>query len=321
MALYLTERDVEHLLTMPEAVTALEETFRRQADGEVINQTRRRLHLPAGTFHTMVAADLGLNTFGMKAYTAFAPKTRFLVLLYNAENGDLLALIEADRLGQMRTGAASGVATQYLARQDRPLRVGIFGAGWQAHSQLPAMCAVRSVQSILVYSRNENHRAAFSAEMTEHLGVPVSPVDRPEAAAEGMDMVITATTAREPVLRGEWLAPGTHVNVVGGNLLSRREVDEETIRRSSVVAVDSIAQARLESGDLLIPYERRLFRWEQAVELSDIVAGRHPGRTDDRQITLFKSTGVALEDIAVATLVYKKALSAHIGTDVPLWKS
>src|SRR5438309_528168 len=145
MALYLTERDVENLLTMPEAVAALDDAFRRQANGDVINQPRRRLHVPEGTYHTMVAADLGLETFGIKAYTSFPPKTRFLVLLYDARNGDLLAMIEADKLGQMRTGAASGVATRYLAQAGRPLRVGIYGTGWQAQAQLEAVCAVREI--------------------------------------------------------------------------------------------------------------------------------------------------------------------------------
>src|SRR5579871_1912250 len=148
MALYLTEKDVERLLTMPEAISALEAAFRRQANGEVLNQPRRRLHLPAGTYHTMIAADLGLDTFAIKAYASFRPKTRFLVLLYEADNGNLLALLEADRLGQMRTGAATGVATRYLASAREALRVGIYGTGWQAQSQLEAVCVARKVESI-----------------------------------------------------------------------------------------------------------------------------------------------------------------------------
>ncbi|HZO87028.1 MAG TPA: ornithine cyclodeaminase family protein [Chthonomonadaceae bacterium] len=319
MALYLTEKDVTQLLTMPEAVRALEAIFRRAANGEAINQPRRRLFMPQGTYHTMVAADLGLRTFGIKTYASFPPQTRFLFLLYDAQNGDLLSLMEADKLGQVRTGAASGVATRYLAKPDGPLRLGIYGTGWQAQSQLEAVAAVREVSGIVVYSRNEAHRAAFCQEMTDRLGLPVTPVSHPEAAAEGQDVVITATSAREPVLRGEWLSPGAHVNAIGSNQLTRREVDEETIRRSAVVVVDSVEQAKGESGDLLVPYERRLFRWEQAVELADVVTGRHPGRTDGQQITLFKSNGIALEDVAVATLVYEKARAANVGVEIPMW--
>lgn len=319
MALYLTERNVEELLTVQEAVKALEDAFRRQGNGEVINQPRRRLHLPEGTYHTMAAADLGLQTFGLKAYTSFRPKTRFLMLLYSAASGDLLALIEADRLGQIRTGAATGVATRHLAIQAQPLRIGIYGTGWQAQTQLEAVCAVREVQAITAYSRDEAKRRAFCERMTAQLGVAVTPAERPETAAEGQDVVITATTSKVPVLRGEWLAPGTHVNAVGSNVLVKREVNEETIRRAALIAVDSLEQAKQESGDLLVPYEMRLFRWEQVVALGDIVAGRHPGRADNWQITLFKSNGIAMWDVAVATLVYKKALVAQVGKDLPMW--
>jgi ornithine cyclodeaminase/alanine dehydrogenase-like protein (mu-crystallin family) len=320
MALFLTENQVAQLLTMPEALAALEDAFRRQAHGDVINQPRRRLHLPEGTYHTMIAADLGLQTFGIKAYASFRPQTRFLFLLYDARSGDLLAMMEADRLGQIRTGAASGVATQYLARQGDALRVGIYGTGWQAQTQLEAVCAARAVQNVVAYSRDASRRAAFCATMTERLGVPVTPAEQPEAAAQGQEIVITATSARDPVLRGEWLSPGAHLNVVGSNMLMKREVDDETIRRSDVLVVDSIEQSKSEAGDLLPPFERRLFRWEQVVELADIVGGRHPGRTDGRQITLFKSNGVALEDVAVATLVFRKALAAGIGVQIPLFQ-
>src|SRR5436190_15231913 len=131
MALFLTEQHVEALLTMDEAISALEESFRARARGDALNQPRRRLHLPHGTYHTMAAADLSLRTFGQKAYASFAPRTRFLFLLYDAANGDLLSIMEADRLGQVRTGAATGVAAKYLARQETGLQVGIYGAGWQ----------------------------------------------------------------------------------------------------------------------------------------------------------------------------------------------
>ncbi len=322
MALYLTEGDVGALLTMPEAIAALEAAFRRQAGGEVVNQPRRRLHLPNGTYHTMIAADLGLQAFGIKAYASFPPKTRFLLLLYSARNGDLLAIMEADKLGQMRTGAASGVATKWLARDpnDGPLRVGIYGTGWQAETQLEAVCAARAVSEIVAYSRAAENRARFCKTMTERLGVPVRPAETSEAACRGLDVVITATSAREPVLRGEWLSPGTHLNIVGSNLLMKREVDDEAVRRADVIVVDSIEQSKLESGDLLAPFERRLFRWEQASELADVVGGRRAGRTRPEQITLFKSNGVALEDMAVACVVYEKAAALGVGQPFPMWQ-
>jgi len=320
MPIYLTESDVERLLTMPEAVAALEGAFARQNQGAVINQPRRRLHLPHGTYHTMTAADMELGLFGIKTYASFRPKTRFLVLLYSAANGDLLAIIEADRLGQIRTGAASGVATQYLARQGNGLRVGIYGTGWQAQSQLQGVCAVRDVRIVVAYGRDAARRADFCTRMAAELGVEVTPAERPEQAAEGQDVVITATTARDPVLMGRWLKPGAHLNVAGSNMLMKREIDDEAVQRSDLLVVDSIEQAKSEAGDLLAPYERRLFRWEQVAELADIVGGRNSGRTHDGEITLFKSNGLALEDVAVAAVVYQKARTEKVGASVSMWQ-
>lgn len=316
MTLYLTEANVTELLTMNEAVEALDSAFKRQAEGLVINQPRRRLHMPNGTFHSMAAADLGLGTYATKVYSSFRPKTRFHVLLYSADNGDLLSIIEADRLGQVRTGAASAIATKYLTDGSNPLSVGIFGTGWQAESQLEAACNVRKVESITAYGRHVERCAAFCDKMSKQLGVPVRPASEPEKAVEGRSVVITATSSKEPVFEGEWLSPGAHVNAVGSNMLIKREIDEATIQRSSLIVVDSVEQAKLESGDLLPAFEKRLFRWEQVIELSEIVSGRHAGRTDTDRITLFKSIGIALEDTAVATLIYNKAVAAGQGKEV-----
>ena len=321
LTIYLTERDVEALLTMPEAISALERAFRSQAQAEAINQPRRRLYMPGGAYHIMAAADLSLHTFGIKTYASFRPKTRFLFLLYSSDNGDLLAIIEADRLGQIRTGAASGVATRFMAKQGAGLKVGIYGSGWQAQSQLEAICAVRDVKAVTVYSRDAAKREAFCAVMSQRLHISVKPAANSEAAAEGQDIVITATSATEPVLRGDRLSPGAHVNAVGSNMLMKREIDETVIQRSHLLVVDSIEQSKLEAGDLLPAFERRLFRWEQVRELHEIVSGQCHGRTDDSQITLFKSNGIALEDVAVATLVYVKALDQKFGTEIPVWQA
>jgi ornithine cyclodeaminase/alanine dehydrogenase-like protein (mu-crystallin family) len=153
--------------------------------------------------------------------------------------------------------------------------------------------------------------------MTARLGIEVTAANAPEEAAENQDIVITATTAREPVLFGKWLAPGAFVAAVGSNMLMKREIDDETITRCSLIIVDSIEQSKIEAGDLLPPFERRLFRWEQVVELKDIVAGTHTGRTDNAQVIVFKSNGLALEDVAVATVVYQKARQTGIGVSLP----
>ncbi len=323
MALYITEAQVDTLVTMPEAIDALESAFFRQGEGAVINQSRRRLHMPDGTFHLMTCADLELQTFSVKLYASYAPKTRFLILLYSAINGDLLAVIEADRLGQIRTGAASAVASKRLVSHDAlatgQIDIGIIGTGWQAESQLEALCAALPVKSITAYGRHVERCSAFADRMTRKLSVVVTPASEPEEAVTGKAIVTTATTSKEPVFEGEWLSPGTHVNAVGSNLLMKREIDIETIRRSGLVIVDSIEQAKQEAGDLIPAFEKGVLRWERVSELNKLVCGEARRESAD-QITLFKSIGIALEDTAVATAVYQRAVEHGVGTLWPMWQ-
>ena len=273
--------------------------------------------MPASQLHVMAAGDKRLGVTGIKVYTASRKGARFLVLLYDGESGDMLAMIEADRLGQMRTGAASGVATKYMAPSDAET-VGIYGTGWQAESQLMAVCGVRKIKSIAAFGRNAERREAFANKMTALLGIEVTPAASAEDAARGRSIVITATSAREPVLKGEWIEPGTHLNVVGSNFLSKAEVDIETIRRASIIAVDSIEQSRLEAGDLMPAIERGVISWESVTELGQIVAGRNPGRTSEDEITIFKSNGIALEDISTALRVYNVARERGVGEQIDL---
>jgi ornithine cyclodeaminase/alanine dehydrogenase-like protein (mu-crystallin family) len=319
MALLLREEHVTELLDIETAIAAVEEVLRDQAEGQATNRPRQRVATPMSQLHVLAAGDKRLGVYGLKVYTASKKGARFLVLLYESNSGDLLAMIEADRLGQMRTGAASGVATKYLARESADT-VGIFGAGWQAESQLMAVCAARQIKSIRTYSRSREHREAFARKMTSLLRVEVTAAESPEDAARGQSIVITATGAREPVLKGEWIEAGTHLNVVGSNFLAKAEVDVETIRRASIVAVDSIEQSKLEAGDLLPAIERGVISWESVSELGRIVAGRDPGRASDDDITLFKSNGIALEDISTALRVYKLAVKRGIGESVDLWR-
>ena len=271
-----------------------------------------------GTLHLLAAALPAQGVLGFKAYTGFRPKTRFMVALYDSKDGRLLALIEADRLGQLRTGAASGLATRYMARPappDRPVVLGCYGAGYQARTQVEAVCAVRPVGRVQVYSPTPDKRERFAAEVGAALSVPTAAVDKPEAAADA-DIIVTATTAREPVLRAEWLAPGVHINAAGANMLLRRELDDSVIRAAGRIAVDSADQARLEASDLIGPWERGLLYWEKLVELRRIAAGQVPGRTTDQEVTVFKSLGIGLEDVAAGALVYRKARVAGLGEEV-----
>jgi ornithine cyclodeaminase/alanine dehydrogenase-like protein (mu-crystallin family) len=253
----------------------------------------------------------------LKSYVALAGKTQFHLHLYSGEESRLVSVMEADKLGQMRTGAASGIATKYMSRKNSG-RVGIFGTGRQARSQLEAVCSVRSIQTVVAYGRDPERREGFCREMTEKLGRGVYPATTPEEAARDMDIVITATTSKEPVLRGEWLAAGTHINAIGSNFLTKQEIDVETVRRCACVVVDSLEQSKLESGDLARAADGEAFYWEDARELGLVVVGEFPGREDDSEITLFKSNGIALEDVALAGRLYKAALAAGLGENLSL---
>jgi ornithine cyclodeaminase/alanine dehydrogenase-like protein (mu-crystallin family) len=320
MPLLLKEQHVTELLDINTAIEAVEEVLRNQAEGSATNRPRYRVAMPASQLHVMAAGDKRLGVCGLKVYTASRKGARFLVLLYDAESGDMLAMIEADRLGQMRTGAASAVATKYMSRESADT-FGVYGTGWQAESQMMAVCAVRQIKSIKVFGRNAERREAFARRMTTLLRTEVTAVTSPEEAARGCSIIVTATSAREPVLKGEWIEAGTHLNVVGSNFLSKAEVDVETIRRASVIAVDSIEQSKIEAGDLMPAIERGVISWESVTELGRIIAGRDPGRTSEDDITLFKSNGIALEDISTALRVYNLARERDIGEQIDLWRT
>jgi alanine dehydrogenase len=317
MALFFDEQQVTELLTMEMAIATVEDALKQQGLGTALNNPRTRVRLPTGQLHMMGAALPTRGVIGYKAYTAFRGKTRFHVMLYSTESGELLAMLQADRLGQMRTGAASGVATKYLARDDVQT-VGIFGTGWQARSQLEAVCAVRHIQSIKAYGRDATRRQTFCTEMSRQLQIPVEPAATPEATVKGTDVVITSTNARDPLFDGNWLEPGAHVNAIGSNALIRREIDDTTVRRSALIVVDSKEQARLECGDLLGVLERGLIHWEQIRELGDVVAGYIPARLQSSDITLFESHGLAIWDLAAGMAVYDAAKAKGIGREVSL---
>ncbi len=318
MPLFITESEVEQLLSVPLCIGALHASFANQAERSVINHPRRRLLLPGGTFHFMEAADLGLGRAAIKTYASYPPKTRFLVLLYDTATGDLLAIIEADRLGQLRTGAATGLATQLLSNDDASA-LAVFGSGWQAETQVLAIATVRKLTEIRVFSRSEEKRAAFASKMETALNTKCVAVESPAAALKGAHIIVTATTSRAPVFDGKDLEYGTHVNAVGSNMLSRAEIDITTVTRAKKIVVDSIEQAKMEAGDLLPAVDARKLRWEEVFELHQIVSGATIGRTGDEEITLFKSIGVALEDVAAASLVFDRAVEAGLGRQMEMW--
>jgi ornithine cyclodeaminase/alanine dehydrogenase-like protein (mu-crystallin family) len=310
--LYLTEDDVRQVLTMEMALEAVEIGLKKVAIDEAVNVPRTRCQTDHSILHVLSAAGKTLGFLGFKAYVTNRRGNRFHFHLYDGKTGEHVSWMQADHLGQVRTGAASGVATKHLARPDAAT-VGIFGSGKQARTQIIAMCKVRSITRIHVFSPNEERRKNFATEMTELCKVDVVPVSTPEEAARNMDIVITATSARDPVLQGDWIGQGTHLNIIGSNFLGKAEVDRATVRKSQRIVVDSKDQARLEAGDLMPAVEEGQVHWADVHELGQIVAGRFVGRENPQQITLFKSLGIGIEDVATAARVYAKAKEAGIG--------
>ncbi|MGB7624227.1 MAG: ornithine cyclodeaminase family protein [Terriglobia bacterium] len=312
MALLLRETEVEQLLDMPTALASVERAFVELGHGRATNLPRARIHQKHGGLNLMGG---GLPTFGVigfKAYTWFTSGSKFMVNLYHSETGELLAIIEADRMGQIRTGAASGIATKWMAREEAT-SVGIFGTGYQAQSQLQAVCAVRKIRRVLAFSRKIERRQAFCKKMEAELKIEVRPAAEARAVVEGSDIIVTATTATEPLFDGDWIGEGAHLNVIGGNSPLRTEVDSTTVLRSDRIVVDSLEQAKVESGEFLKCVERGLMYWEKVKELGSVVTGRFKGRDSGQEITFFKSLGIAVEDLAVGAAVYERALEQKVG--------
>jgi len=313
MALFLREAEVAQLLPMEAVITVVEDAFRQQGLHKAVNRPRHRVASETTVLHVMSAAIPSMGVMGLKAYSSARSGARFLAMLYSTTTGELLAVMEADTLGQLRTGAASAVATKYLARPNAGV-VGIIGTGWQARSQLVAMSKVRPVALVQVYSRNATRRSAFAEEMIQELGAEVATAESAQEAVDGSDIVITATTSRDPVLRGAWLQAGMHINAIGANWAYKREVDTDVVRRAARIIVDDLEQAKIEAGDLLGPIEEGLLDWTGIAELGQLVVGTVTGRTDEAQITLFESQGIALEDVATMKLAFDRAKAAGIGS-------
>lgn len=321
MTLLLAEADVRSLLTMPVAIEVVEDSLRQQGRGELILHPRRRIKLPDNALlHYMAAADPIHGYIGMKLYTVSHGGARFVVPLFRSTTGEMAALIEADALGQIRTGAASGVATKYLANAQAG-SVGIIGTGYQARTQLEAVAAVRRLTRVRAFGRDAERRAKFCREMSERVGLSVEAAKSSEDAVRGADIVITATSATQVVLEGAWLHPGMHINAMGANWPQKRELDAAAVAHANLIAADSVEQSKMEAGDLILAFGDELSRWNDVEELGSIVAGQAPGRTSPEQITLFKSNGIATWDLAAAARVYEMAVARGVGKPIPLWQS
>jgi ornithine cyclodeaminase/alanine dehydrogenase-like protein (mu-crystallin family) len=309
LPLYLTEAEVGELLTPADALDAAEGCFRRLAAGAIENVPRRRLRLEGGAFAVMSAVDRELGLAGVKTYTWLEGGTPFVVVLFDTDGAELAAVIEADKLGQLRTGAASGVAAKYLARPGAA-SLGVIGCGWQARSQVAAIReAAPRIERVVAYCRSEERLGEFCRE------VGAEPGESHRDAAD-QDVVVTATTSRDPVLRGEWLRPGALVCAIGANDPRHRELDNVVLERAAFVCCDSVEQSRLESGDLIEPVEAGVLDWLEVHELQEVVAGELPGRQADEDIVLFKSNGLAAWDVAIGAAALERARERGVGTQV-----
>jgi len=316
MPLFLNESDVSQLLTMPVALEAVEYAHRELALGRGVDLPRQRTRLPQTTLHILQGALLALDAIGYKAYTSNRSGVRFLVHLFSASTGMLRAVIEADRLGMMRTGAASGVATRWLARPDAEV-AGVFGAGWQAEGHVEALCAVRPLRRVKVFARNAERLSAFCVRLSERVGIDVVPAASAEDAVRGSDIVSTVSTSPTPLFDAAWLSPGTHINAAGSNSLIRRELGEDVLKRCTTIMVDSVSTALGEAGDLLPALEKGRLHARQLIELGDVIVGRHAGRYGDAEITLFESQGMAIQDLAVAVRLESLAHERGLGVALP----
>lgn len=315
--LYLTEDEVGRLLSMEDAIREVEAALRDLGAGKAENRPRQRVRGAHAILNVMPASWPARGYYGYKDYSISREGVHFWFHLFDGNTGELVAVLQANGMGQRRTGAASGVATKFLARRDAAV-VGLAGTGFQAESQLQALCAVRPVTAVRCTSRDAGRRKAFAERMGKMLGVDVVAVDSGERAVRGADIVVAATSSSTPVVQGAWLDSGVHVNAMGANRADARELDNEVLRGTTFVAADSTEQARLEAGDLIQPVRDGILRWDRVHEISEVVSGRVTGRCAEEDRTLFKSLGIALEDVAVAAFVYERARKEGMGKESAL---
>jgi alanine dehydrogenase len=317
MALLLRESDVEQLLTMRDTLDLIERVHREYSTGKAIDVPRERTRVPKAGLHILQGAVPSAGIFGYKAYTSSREGVRFLVYGFSAERGNLDVIVEADRLGMMRTGAAGGVAAKYLARQDAKV-AGVFGAGWQAEGQIEALALVRKLERVKVWSRTADKLKKFCDRMQSKLGIEVVPAASANDAVTGSDIVVTITTSATPVFSGELVTPGMHINAAGSNSLLRQEIDEATLRKCDVIVVDSRPSAVKEAGDLLPLLEKGRTHAGAFTELGEVIAGTRAGRTTPEQVTLFESQGMAIQDLAIAEHLLGLARARGMGSEVKI---
>ncbi|MBN1930492.1 MAG: ornithine cyclodeaminase family protein [Desulfobacterales bacterium] len=317
MALFLREEEVKQIITMQMTVDAVEDVMKEYAIGQAFNIPRERTRIQKGALHILQGAVESHGVFGYKAYTSTKEGNRFLVYLYNCVRGNLEAIVEADYMGMLRTGATNGVAANWMSRKNAQV-VGMFGAGRQADGQLEALCCVRKIKKAKIIDLKIDRLKEFCKKNEEKLGIEVIPCLEPEAVVRGSDIITTITTSSKPLFSHEWVEGGIHINAAGSNALIRTELEEKTIRNADIVAVDAKDVAVKECGDLLPLLEKGRIHWNQIKELGEIIVGKTLGRENDRQVTLFESHGMGIQDLIIAARVVAAAKEKGLGTEIAI---
>lgn len=314
---YLNEKDVQQLLDMQILLETTKQSLVDRALHKAVDIPRERIYSPEGIQHMLQASSKAIGYTGFKYYYTRPTGKSFYVHLISIETGKLTAIVEAIWLSMMRTGAASGVATQYLANEDASI-VGQIGSGHQSIGQLEAVCAVRKIKEARVYSRTREKLEAYCSKMSGKLGIPVTPAASAEAAVRGAHVLNVITKSATPTIKGEWLEPGVHINAAGSNALSRAEIDDATVKRCDLITVDSRGTARKECGDLISSFEKGVIQWDYLTEVGDIYAGKVQGRTARQQITLYESHGMGIQDLYASAKALDLARARGIGTQLPV---
>lgn len=328
--LVLHEEDVSELVAAADAVRHLTEMLRSMAAGNVVNIPRRRAHAPGFMLHSLSAVDHQLARAAWKQYTTTHQAARFHVGLYDVRSGALLALMQANRLGQLRTGAMSAVAAQHLAPPDGPGTIAVIGCGWQAESQLECMASVAPSSTFRVFCRSADHRRKFAESMSQRLDREVVSADSAEGCVRGAQTLITITTAREPVVQESWLADCRLILAAGSNQTRNAELPASVVRLARRIVVDDIEGCRNEAGDLIraaTELARPEDLWLRVESLASVLASTNestsssmhsPPSAQTPQRVLFKSVGMAASDLALASLVYDRACERNVGTRIDL---
>ena len=310
--LFISESEISKITNMQMALDCIEDAFQAFSRGEIYNFPRYRLPTSEGKYNFMSASWIKKGFAANKSYVSHKNGIDFNVMLYDASGKGLIAIIQANLLGQIRTGAASGIATKYLSKKNSKV-FGIVGSGYQSQTQLESVINVRDIKEIYVYSRDKNNRELFSNKMSEKLGISINPINYQEFINIDFDILTTVTNSITPVITKEMLTSGMHINAAGNNSWEKSEVDIDVISYSEHIICDEIEQAKIECGELMKAFEKGVFNWEESFSLSEIVSGKHKLRNNDTDITVFESQGLALEDLAMAIEIYKIALENNFG--------